>query len=133
MTKSDYSNMVNWLTTDATLIGYVGDSSNIKVSYPKTEDSYPCITFSQVAGTDVGMMGRDNSSYGSKDSTCTIAFRFDAYSRNSLLDCIEILERVGQILLSHNFEKLSDVDGYVEDLEAYNKMTIWRKQYIHTV
>ena len=54
-----------YLSSASTITNYVG-KNDIKMAWPKTIDSFPCILISQIGGSDYGYLGYRTSDAGSK-------------------------------------------------------------------
>jgi hypothetical protein len=114
-----------------------GDSSitalvtagNIKVGWQNEFATYPAISIIQVGGNAVGRLGYKHASGQIDENYGT---QIEIYSQKSLKENYDILDPLSKTMISANYEKLSDVDMWDDDLSAHRKITRWNKRKIYT-
>jgi len=116
------------LTSDSNLLSLVS-SGNIQIGWKREPPEYPSITFYQVAGYDRGQMGYSVLPSGSKTRTVIPVYGFTIFSRSSMKEILQIDDALTKCLIKKGFEKLSDREGYDDEINAYVKLLTYRKKY----
>ena len=106
-------------------------SSNIKVGWSSSLDSFPTITISQAAGSDVGQLGYATSPSGSRVGVEEVSYQLDIYSRTSWKETLDIEDAIKKVLLKNGYSKTSSNDIWEPDIKAFRKVTMWRKINYH--
>ena len=114
------------LISDSTLTSLV-PASNINVGWLKTDASFPCITITQAAGTDIGQLGRNSASSGSKLDREIILLQLNIYSRDSISNVYKIRDAIKKVMMSQSYTQTVDRDGWEEPIKSYSKTTVWQK------
>jgi len=97
--------------------------SNIKVGWPKSVDSFPCILITQAGGSDFGYLGYRTAAAGSRMRRETSVMQIDIYSRDSRRHTLQLADAITPTLIaSSQARKTSDVDTYDDGLSAYRKI-----------
>ena len=115
--------------------GYLSSSSaitnlvpkrDIKVGWPRTIDSFPCIIITQAAGSDTGNLGYKTSAAGSRLRLEQPVISIDIYSRDSMRDVYVIGDNIIPLLIASGAcRKDSDNDDYLDDLAVYRRMLMF--------
>jgi len=116
------------LTSDSDLLALVS-SGNIQIGWKREPPDYPSITFYQVAGFDRGELGYSTAASGSKIRNVVPVYGFTIFSRKSMKEILQIDDALTKCLINKGFEKLSDREGFDEDINAYVKLLTYRKKY----
>jgi hypothetical protein len=119
-----------YLISSSSVTTYV-NSSDIKVGWVKTEDSFPCITINQVTGIDYGYLGYGTSAAGSKMRREEVNLQIDIYSKTSRLETLQIADAVVKVLVSGTCRKVSDNEMYDDDLGIYRKIQTYNRIMFH--
>ena len=120
----------NLLIGFSTLTALVS-SSNIKIGWSSTLDSFPAVTISQAAGTDTGQLGYGTSPSGSRVGVEEVSYQLDIYSRTSWKETLDIEDAIKKVLLKNGYSKTSSNDMWEPDIKAFRKITMWRKVSYH--
>ena len=97
--------------------------SSIKIGWPRELDQFPCVLITQVAGTDVGLLGYKRTSLGSRQRREYIVFNIDIFSRDSRRETYSIADEITPIMIASGAcRKTSDVDLYDDNLGVYRKL-----------
>ena len=102
-------------------------ANDIKVGWPKTIDSFPCITITQVGGSDVGLLGYNASVAGSQTRKETTAYQIDVFSKASRLQTLQIADLIVPRMISGGCRKDSDVEDYDDESQTYRKIQTYSK------
>ena len=130
MTETLYSSARNLLVNSSEVTNLV-PAKNITVGFTQEPISYPCISITKVAGSDLGYLGYSTSAAGSKMRKSSNSVQIDIYNRDSLLSSQIIGRAVTQTLLDGlSCKKVSEVDIYEENLKAYRKIQTWDVLFI---
>ena len=104
-------------------------ASDIKVGWQNEFASYPAIAIMQGGGRSVGRLGYNHAS-GQIDEN--FSPDIEIYSQKSLKENYDILDQLSKIMISANYQKLSDNDFWDDTLSAHRKVTRWNKRKIYT-
>ena len=110
-----------YLSSSSAVTGLVPKNS-IKVGWPRTMDSFPCIIITQVAGSDTGYLGYNTAIAGSKLRREEPVIGIDIYSRDSMRDVLSIGDKIIPVLISGACRKDSDYDDYIDEVGAYRRL-----------
>ena len=119
-----------YLVSSSTVGTYVTDD-NIKVGWPKTVDSFPCVLIVQSAGTDYGFLGYKTASAGSKIRREDCSYQIDIFSKNSRLETYQIADAIVKEMISGCCRKVSDMDDYDDELGIYRKVQTYSCNEFH--
>jgi len=97
-------------------------STDIRVGWIKSADSFPCITINQVTGSDVGYLGYNTSTAGSKLRKEETSVQLDIFSQTSRLQTIQIADLIVPLMISGGCRKESDIDDYISEFNTYRKI-----------
>lgn len=106
-------------------------ASDIKVSWIKIEDNFPCITINQVSGSDYGYLGYSTMPAGSKLRREEVSFQVDIYSKAGRLETIQIADEIVKVLISGTCRKVSDNEMYDDETNLYRKIQTYSRTYFH--
>jgi len=111
-----------YLSSSSAITNYV-PKNNIKVGWPKTMDSFPCIIITQVAGSDTGKLGYRTSPAGSRLRLEQPVIAVNVYSRDSMRDVYVIGDNIIPLLIASGAcRKDSDNDDHDDELSVYARM-----------
>lgn len=103
-------------------------SSDIKVGWQNELSNYPSIVILGGGGNAVGRLGYHDVS-GQIDEN--FSPDIEIYSQKSLKENYDILDQLSKVMISANYEKLSDNDLWDDTLSAHRKVTRWNKRKIY--
>jgi len=107
------------------------NTNNIKVGWPKSLDSFPCVTITQTGGGDYGYLGYGTSTAGSKIRREESTFQIDIFSQSSRLETIQIADEIVKVLISGTCRKNSDIDMYDDETGLYRKIQTYTITEFH--
>jgi len=107
--------------TSSSAITSIVPASDIKVAWVKTSDSFPCITITQVAGSDEGYLGYRSAPAGTKIRKETVSLQLDIYSKSSRLQTYQIGDEVTKVMVSGGCTKQSDIELYNDEVGVYRR------------
>ena len=99
-------------------------AANIKVGWQNDFSDYPAISIIQVGGREVGQLGYKSPSGLIKED---FSPQIEIYSQASAKENYDIVDVLDNIMISCNYEKLSDADAWDDTLLAHRKITRWNK------
>jgi len=120
------STIRNYLVNSSTLTAIVNDSS-IRVGWTKIHDTFPCITLTQVGGSDYGYLGYGTTTAGSKLRREEVSIQLDIFSKTSRLETIQIADIIVPIMISGTCRKVSDIEMYDDEVGIYRKTQTYTK------
>jgi len=100
-------------------------AKDIRIGWSSTVDNFPCIILQQSAGSDVGYLGYNMATTGSKIRREVMTIQVDIYSRASKHNVDTIADVIVPIMISGGCRKDSDVDMYNDDIDVYRKTQIF--------
>ena len=122
MSTTAFRDIRGYLCSTSTITDLVS-KSDIKIGWPKTLDSFPCILMTQTGGVDVGYLGYKTSPAGSKFRREETTFQLDIFSRTSRKETYDIADAIVPIMIaSGGCRKISDVDTYDDEKNVYRKL-----------
>ena len=121
-----YSSIRRVLTEDSAVSSQVS-SSDIRVGYSLTLESYPCVTIQKIGGGTYGLLGFGTSPAGSKNRWEDRLFQIDIFSQVSIEELELIADNVMKALISgcSGARMLSDAGGYDDGYQAWRSIQTW--------
>jgi len=110
-----------WLISSSTITTLV-PINDIKVGWERVADSFPCVTLTQITGSDLGYLGYKTASAGSKIRKENITMQIDIFSKTSRKETLDISDAIVPVLISGGCTKESDTEMYDDNLGAYRKI-----------
>jgi len=110
-----------YLVSSSTITNLVS-TSNIKIGWTRTIDEFPCITITQIGGSDFGYLGYNSSSAGSQLRQELSSIQLDIFSKNSRLETIQIADAIVPVMISGGCRKITDIEDYNDELGLYRKI-----------
>jgi len=101
---------------------------NVKVGWQNELANYPSIVILQGGGNSTGRLGYH---YISGQIDENFSPDIEIYSQKSLKENYDILDQLSKVMISANYEKLSDNDMWDDTLSAHRKVTRWNKRDIY--
>jgi len=123
-------NIRDYLCSSSAVTSLVS-TSNIRVGWPDQLDSFPCIIIEQVGGSDVGYLGYNSSTVGSRVRRENSTLQLDIYSQTSRKNVLDIADAVVPVMISGGCRKTIDVESYNNEIEAHRKIQTYMLYHVH--
>jgi len=106
-------------------------SADIRVGWSTMVDNFPCVIIQQSAGTDVGYLGYNQATAGTKVRRELVSLQIDIYSQTSKHNVDSIADVIVPIMISGGCRKVSDTDMFHDDLGTHRKTQIYSVTRFH--
>lgn len=123
MSYNELKYFIDALETDGTLTGYV-PTSQIKSSWDKWDEKFPCIIISRIGGTAMPQLGY--SSAGGSKIHHYVTVQVDIFAKDWVVETYRIADALEDALFPtpnglKGIHKVSDVDIYDKESQTYRK------------
>jgi len=120
----------NYLISSTSVTNLV-PKSDIKMSFTRLEDSFPCIVITQAGGSDIGYLGYRTAAAGSKIRLEEALLQLDIFSKKSRKETLDIADAVVKTLISGGCSKESDIEMYDDETGLYRKTQTYSYKLFH--
>jgi len=130
MSISVNTNFRGYLISSSSVTSLVS-SNNIKIGWTVQDDEFPCIIIHQDGGEDVGFLGYNKSSAGSKTRREKVSLQIDIYSQTSQYEVDQIADAIVPIMISGGCRKISDMNLFNDEIDVWRKTQIYEMYQFH--
>lgn len=94
---------------------------DIRIGWSTEKDTFPCVILQQSDGSDIGLLGYNQSPAGTKVRKEIVTLQIDVYSRSNMKNVYDIFDVIVPIMISGSCRKNSDLDMFQEELGIFRK------------
>lgn len=114
--------MRGYLCSSSALIAILPKSS-IRLGWPKELDTFPSVLMTQTGGVELGYLGYQTATAGTRLRREEVTVQIDIFSRTSRRQTYQIGDAITPILIASGAcRKIGDTDMFDEDLNVYRKL-----------
>jgi len=124
MTVETTRTMYGWLASSSAITSLVS-KPNIRLAYPKLDDSFPCISLIQAAGSNVVRLGYKTATAGTKSRRENMYMQVDIWSKNGYYQVDSIGDEVEKVMASGGATKQSDNHDHDDGTGLYRKIMMF--------